>query len=112
VSRHTFTSYAQRGHCESLEEPATFGGGLTVFVVGLQLGIVGIGERLDVAHEHLPAYPLHLVVAFGTLALAISLSIWGSGLWRMLATMIGLGAGMLGASAIGLVVTHRLDVVG
>lgn len=56
--------------------------GLTVFVFGLQLGIVGIGETLGVVHEHLPAYPLHLVVAVGTLALAVSLSVWGSGLWR------------------------------
>ncbi len=30
----------------------------------------------------------------------------------MLGTMIGLGAWMLGASAIGLVATYRLDVVG
>ncbi len=86
--------------------------GLTVFVVGLQLGIVGIGETLDVVHEHLPDYPLHLAVAVGTLAIAIALSIWGRGLWRMLGTMIGLAAGMLGASAIGLVTTHRIDVVG
>ncbi|HUC17032.1 MAG TPA: solute carrier family 23 protein [Acetobacteraceae bacterium] len=82
--------------------------GLTVFVVGLQLGIVGIGETLDVAHEKLPAYPLHLAVAFGTLAIAVTLSIWGRGIVKMLGTMLGLAAGMAGASAIGLIEPDRL----
>jgi xanthine permease XanP len=82
--------------------------GLTVFVVGLQLGLVGIGETLDVVHEHLPEYPLHLMVAFGTLAIAVGLSIWGRGTWRMMGTMLGLVAGMAGAVAIGLIEPARL----
>ena len=53
--------------------------GLTVFVVGLQLGVVGIGETLDVRHEALRAYPLHLLVATLTLLVCIGLSIWGRG---------------------------------
>jgi xanthine permease XanP len=40
--------------------------GLTVFIVGLELGMVGIGETLDVQHEAVPAYPLHLTVAMLT----------------------------------------------
>ena len=86
--------------------------GLTVFVVGLQLGIVGIGETLDVVHEHLPNYPLHLMVAFGTLAIAIGLSIWGRGTWRMVGTMLGLAAGMAGAAAIGLIAPDRMASFG
>ncbi len=86
--------------------------GLTVFVVGLQLGIVGIGETLDVVHEHLPNYPLHLAVAFGTLAIAVGLSIWGRGTVRMTGTMLGLVAGMAGAVAIGLISPDRLASFG
>jgi xanthine permease XanP len=82
--------------------------GLTVFVVGLQLGIVGIGETLDVGHERLPSYPLHLAVAFGTLAIAVALSIWGRGSVKMLGTMLGLVAGMAGASVIGLIEPAQL----
>ena len=36
--------------------------GLTVFVVGLQLGVVGIGEFLDVHHAELLAFHRHLTV--------------------------------------------------
>jgi hypothetical protein len=32
--------------------------GLTVFLVGLQLGVVGISEVLDVGHENLPVFHL------------------------------------------------------
>ena len=53
--------------------------GLTVFVVGLQLGVVGIGEFLDVRHEALPAFPLHFMVTVLTLSSCIALSIWGRG---------------------------------
>lgn len=86
--------------------------GLTVFVVGLQLGIVGIGETLDVVHERLPGYPLHVAVAFGTLAIAVALSIWGRGTWRLIGTMVGLAAGMIGATAIGLLAPAPLAAVG
>ena len=41
--------------------------GLTVFIVGLELGMVGIGETLDVQNEGLPAFPLHVAVATLTL---------------------------------------------
>jgi xanthine permease XanP len=86
--------------------------GLTVFVVGLQLGIIGIGETLDVVHQQLPNFPLHLATAFGTLAIAVALSIWGRGTWRMLATMLGLAAGMGGAIAIGLLSPARVADIG
>ncbi|HTW26607.1 MAG TPA: solute carrier family 23 protein [Acetobacteraceae bacterium] len=86
--------------------------GLTVFVVGLQLGMVGIGETLDVEHEHLAGYPLHLAVAFGTLAIAVALSIWGRGTVRMMGTMIGLAAGMAGAVPVGLLSPERVAEFG
>jgi xanthine permease XanP len=53
--------------------------GLTVFVIGLELGVVGVAEALDVRHEGTPAFPPHLVVAALTLLLPIALSIWGRG---------------------------------
>ena len=50
--------------------------GLAVFIVGLQLGIVGIGQLLDVPHAHQPGFPFHLVVTVVTLVVSIALSIW------------------------------------
>jgi len=76
--------------------------GLTVFVVGLELGVVGVGETLDVRHEDLPAFPLHVTVAMLTLFVPICLSIWGRGALKLLCTLCGLAVGMIGAASIGL----------
>lgn len=83
--------------------------GLTVFIVGLQLGIVGVGELLDVRHEALPAFPLHLLVAFSTLAICIALSIWGRGVVKLLCSTVGLGFGMIAAGFAGLIDPHQLE---
>jgi len=64
--------------------------GLAVFIVGLQLGIVGIGEVLDVQHEALPAFPFHLLVTLSTVAICMGLSIWGRGAWKLLCSILGL----------------------
>ena len=86
--------------------------GLTVFVVGLQLGIVGIGETLDVQHEALPAFPLHLVVTTLTLLVCVGLSIWGRGTLKLLCSSLGLVVGMGAASMIGLINPARLIAIG
>jgi xanthine permease XanP len=76
--------------------------GLTVFVVGLELGVVGIGETLDVTHEALPTFPLHVAVAALTLLVPIALSIWGRGSLKLLCSLFGLTTGMIAAALIGL----------
>ena len=86
--------------------------GLTVFVVGLQLGIVGIGETLDVQHEALPGFPLHLLVATGTLLTCVALSIWGRGILKLVCTLVGLLVGMAGADMIGLIAPAQLATIG
>jgi xanthine permease XanP len=77
--------------------------GLTVFVVGLQLGVVGIGETLDVRHEALPQFPLHLLVTTLTLASCVGLSIWGKGAARLFCALIALITGVVASIAIGLI---------
>jgi xanthine permease XanP len=86
--------------------------GLTVFVVGLQLGVVGIGETLDVQHEALPAFPMHLIVTTLTLMVCVGLSIWGRGTLKLLCSSLGLIVGMVGASAIGLIDPAKLATIG
>jgi xanthine permease XanP len=85
--------------------------GLTVFIVGLQLGIIGIGEVLDVEHEMLPAFPIHLMVTISILVLCMALSIWGRGVWKLICSIIGLGFGMAAASLAGLIDPQRLAAV-
>jgi len=85
--------------------------GLTVFVVGLQLGVVGIGETLDVRHVGLPGFPFHLLVTGLTLFLCLGLSIWGRGTVKLLCSLLALLMGMAAASASGLIDSNHLAVL-
>ena len=82
--------------------------GLTVLIVGLQLGLVGIGELLDVKDEHQPFFDHHLIVTTMTLAVSVYLSIWGRGVWKMACSLLGLVVGMIGAYLVGIVGTADL----
>ena len=82
--------------------------GLTVFVVGLQLGVVGIGQMLDVHHEALPSFHWHLMVTILTLAVCVGLSIWGKGTLKLLCSMLGLIVGMAAATLLQLVPSAAL----
>ena len=86
--------------------------GLTVFVVGLELGVVGIGQTLDVCHVGAPTFHLHLLVATLTLVVCVGLSIWGRGTLKLLCSSLGLIVGMAGASAIGLLDPAGLAMIG
>lgn len=77
--------------------------GLTVFVVGLQLGLVGIGEVLDVTHVDLAAFPLHVAVTTLTLGVCIALSIWGKGAIRLFCSLAGLSIGVISAASVGMI---------
>jgi len=85
--------------------------GLTVLIVGLQLGLVGIGELLDVKDEHQPFFTHHLIVTTLTLAVSIYLSIWGRGVWKMTCSLLGLVVGMTGAYLVGIVGVKELDTL-
>ena len=76
--------------------------GLSVFIVGLQLGVVGIGQMLDARHEHLATYGLHLSASVATLAVCVGLSIWGRGSAKLLCSSVGLAVGMALAAAVGM----------
>jgi NCS2 family nucleobase:cation symporter-2 len=77
--------------------------GLSVFIVGLQLGAVGVGQFLDVQHELEQSYLHDLFVALVTLAVPVALSIWGRGPLKLLCSLCGLIAGMAAALAVGLI---------
>jgi xanthine permease XanP len=86
--------------------------GLTVFVVGLQLGVVGIGQMLDVHHHAQPTYHRHLLVTILTLAVCVGLSIWARGTLKLLASMLALIAGMTAASLVNLLSPATLGAPG
>lgn len=84
--------------------------GLTIFLVALQLGVVGIRELLDVAHDDLPSFHLHLAVSVLTLGMAIALSIWGRGGAKMLCCLVGLVTGFFAAALAGLIRPETVDL--
>ncbi len=77
--------------------------GLTVLVVGLQLGLVGISHSLDVPGETLPQFSWHVATALLTLAACIGLSIWGRGVVKLTSTMLGLAIGVVVGAFTGLI---------
>jgi xanthine permease XanP len=77
--------------------------GFIVVIVGLQLGIIGIGELLGVEHIHRPAFPYHLMVSGLTLATMCGLSVWGRGIARLICSLVGVVVGMVASVAAGLV---------
>ena len=68
--------------------------GFAVLVVGLQLGLVGTSETLDVTGEASPDFPWHVAVALATLGACIGFSIWGRGIFRLVSTLLGLALGL------------------
>jgi xanthine permease XanP len=86
--------------------------GLTVFVVGLQLGVVGIGEFLHVHHAELLAFHRHLTVTVLTLSASIALSIWGRGTMKLLCSLIGLLTGVGAGWIVGLVTPAQIAAAG
>src|SRR5262249_36781819 len=77
--------------------------GLSVFIVGLQLGTLGIGRFLAVANQLRETYRHDLIVAILTLAVPVALSIWGQGPLKLLCSLCGLVAGMVIALVVGVI---------
>ena len=77
--------------------------GLIVAIVGLQLGVIGIGDLLGVEHIHRPTFHYHVMIGGLTLAIMCALSVWGRGIARLICSMLGIVIGMLAGVAAGLV---------
>lgn len=76
--------------------------GLVVFVVGMQLGLVGLQHSFDVAHAGSPELPRHFAVSMATLATAVALTVWGRGVWRLICSLGGLVVGVAAAAIMGI----------
>jgi NCS2 family nucleobase:cation symporter-2 len=83
--------------------------GFIVAIVGLQLGVIGIGDLLGVEHIERPTFHEHLVVGFLTLATMCAFSVWGRGVVRLICSMLGIAVGMVGSLVLGLVSTDSMQ---
>jgi NCS2 family nucleobase:cation symporter-2 len=86
--------------------------GFTVFVVGVQLGLVGIAHVLSVAHEDEPAFGRHVAIAVATLAACVAFSVWGKGIVRLVSTLLGLALGVVLAIAGGIFEPRAIAGIG
>ena len=82
--------------------------GFIVTIVGLQLGVIGIGDLLGVEHIHRPTFHYHVMVGVLTLAIMCGLSVWGRGIMRLICSMLGIVIGMLASVGAGLVSTDSM----
>lgn len=78
--------------------------GLIVIAVGLELGLLGVGQLLDVKGDiHTENFLKHVVAGAFTLVMMISMTIWGNGIVRLLSAIFGILIGWVLAVFLGLI---------
>jgi len=83
--------------------------GLVIFMIGLSAGIAGL--RTLFGPQATPLAGIEWWVAGMTLATMVAFNVWGTGIARMLCTLIGLAAGYVAAAIAGLLGTTELAEV-
>lgn len=76
--------------------------GLTITIIGLELGVVGLQHALDVDGQQGQLFSVHVAVALLTLSICVGFAVWGTGVLRLVCTLIGLLAGVGAAFVLGL----------
>lgn len=84
--------------------------GLTVFMLGISLGLVGLETMLD-SQGAPEARPASILVGLLTLAVIISLNVWTTGLGRAFSVFVGLLVGQSLALLLELVPTSELQAI-
>ncbi len=95
-------------HLRGVFPPAV--SGFIVLIVGIELGLVGIDQVLDVEAYKGPKFGQHLFVSVLTLAIIMSLSVWFRGLMRLMCSMLGIVIGFLVAIPLGLVESKSIEL--
>ncbi|MGE3738008.1 MAG: uracil-xanthine permease family protein [Geminicoccaceae bacterium] len=76
--------------------------GLTICIIALELGIVGLQHALDVGGAGSALFPAHVLVAGLTFAVAVGFTVWGKGAWKLVCSLLGMLSGLAAAFALGL----------
>jgi len=86
--------------------------GLTICIIALELGIVGLQHALDVGGQDSALFPMHVIVSALTLAVCVGFAVWGRGVWRLICSLLGLLTGVAAAFALGLFDSTALQTIG
>lgn len=76
--------------------------GLTICIIALELGIVGLQQALDVKGQGSALFPMHVLVSALTFAVCVGFAVWGTGVWRLICSLLGLIVGVTAAFMLGL----------
>jgi NCS2 family nucleobase:cation symporter-2 len=85
--------------------------GLTICIVALELGILGLQHALDVGDEGTPLFAAHIIVAALTISVAMGFTVWGKGLWKLVCSLLGMLTGVCAAFALGIFDSSALQVL-
>jgi len=86
--------------------------GFIVAAVGIELGLIGVSQLLDVSsHESLARFHRHVGVAALTLGTMVGLAVWGWGTIRLLCSLVGMLAGFGAAALTGLVSPQAVEIM-
>jgi NCS2 family nucleobase:cation symporter-2 len=69
--------------------------GLTLLMVGLELGLAGMAQALDIGERSTASFTAHVFTGVLTLLVVVLFSIWGRGAWKMACTLLGLTCGAI-----------------
>jgi len=86
--------------------------GLTICIIALELGIVGLQHALDVGGERTALFPGHVMVAALTFSVAVGFTVWGRGVWKLICSLLGMLTGIAAAFAAGLFDAGTLSTLG
>lgn len=84
--------------------------GFIVLIVGIQLGLVGLDQVLDVGYYSDPTFQKHIFISMLTLSLIIIFSVWFRGLARLLCSLIGIIIGFIVSLSLGLISSDSLSL--
>ncbi len=84
--------------------------GLAVFVIGIEVGLLGLRSMLGIGTE-LENNPLNVAVGFSTLAFIVGLTIWAPSIFKTFAVILGLVLGQILAIWLGLVPYEDLAAI-
>ncbi|MEM7008415.1 MAG: solute carrier family 23 protein [Thermodesulfobacteriota bacterium] len=84
--------------------------GFIILIVGIQLGLVGLDQVLDIANYDDPKFIYHVVISVLSLSTIIALSVWAKGLARLLCSLIGILVGFVISIPLGLISSESVSL--
>ena len=84
--------------------------GFIILIVGIQLGLVGLDQVLDITDYSSPAFGKHILISIITLCIIIALSVWARGITRLLCSLIGIIAGFVISIPLGLLTPESVSL--